>query len=163
METGALVVQLSMETGMYIELQSVLEEEQKAVIKRDYQGLYELVSKKEGILAGLSASAAARSLIIKDILKAVGPVTGPGLEALMGEMPPGEELEALQGACEKLAAVRERVMGLNHKNGLLIASSLAGLGRALDFLESFFMADTYLSTGLRGGNSLKGLRLRKGV
>jgi len=163
METGALVVQLSMETGMYIELQSVLEEEQKAVIKRDYQGLYGLVSKKESILAGLSASAAARGLIIKDLLKGAGPVKGPGLEALMGEMRPGEELEALQGAREKLAAVRERVMGLNHKNGRLIASSLAGLGRALDFLESFFMADTYLSTGLHGGKSRKGTRLREGV
>jgi len=148
---------------MYIELQSVLEEEQKAVIQRDYQGLYELVSKKEGILAGLSASAAARSLIIKDLLKASGPVKGPGLEALMGEMRPGEELEALTHARDRLAAVRERVMGLNQKNGRLIASSLAGLGRALDFLESFFLAGTYLSTGLRGGKSLKGLRLREGV
>jgi flagellar biosynthesis/type III secretory pathway chaperone len=54
-------------------------------------------------------------------------------------------------------------MGLNQKNGRLIASSLAGLGRALDFLESFFISDTYLSTGLRGGKARKGTRLREGV
>jgi len=148
---------------MYLELQSVLEEEHKADIKRDYEGLYELVAKKESILEGLSASASARSLIIKDLLKATGSLEGPGLEALMKEMRSGEEREALRRARDRLAAVRERVMGLNQKNGRLIASSLAGLGRALDFLESFFISDTYLSTGLRGGKARKGTRLREGV
>jgi len=162
MSAGALVEQLSMETGMYIELQSVLEEEQKAVIKRDYQGLYDVLSKKEEILSGLSAHASSRGALVASMLREAGKGEAQGLAALI-ELQEGTERAALRRAREGLARARERVRALNRRNRLLIASSLENLGRALDFLESFAMGGTYLSTGLRGAKSLKGTRLRKGV
>lgn len=162
MERETLVERLSMETGMYVKLQSVLEEEQKAVISRDYQGLYNVLSEKEEILSGLSAIASSRGVLIASMLKDTGAEPGKGLTALIG-LKSGAERAALNDARESLSEAREQVRMLNQRNRLLIRSSLCNLGRALDFLESFCLGGTYLSTGQRGGKALKGTRLRKGV
>jgi len=162
MERETLVERLSMETGMYIKLQSVLEEEQKAVISRDYHGLYNVLSEKEEILSGLSAIASARGALIASMLKDAGVEPGKGLTALIG-LKSGAEQAALKDARKGLSEARDKVRALNRKNRLLIRSSLQNLGRALDFLESFCIGGTYLASGQRGGKALKGARLRKGA
>ncbi len=147
---------------MYIELQSVLEEEREAVMKRDYQRLYEVVSKKDSILTGLSGLASSRSALVDNMLKEREDVVDRGLKTLIG-LQSGAERRALQDARDSLAGVRKKVGVLNERNRELIGASLGALGHAIDFLESFTSGGTYLSTGLRGGKSLKGVRLRKGV
>ncbi|MFQ5480458.1 MAG: flagellar protein FlgN [Thermodesulfobacteriota bacterium] len=162
MDRGSLLELLSMETGMYVKLQSVLEEESKTVISRDYKSLYAVLADKERVLAGLSKASAARSVMVCTMLEKSGYSGQRGLRALIGLFT-GRDKAALQGAADELCSALGRVAAMNKSNSLLISESLRNLGRSLDFLEAFFVKGTYQATGLVDGTSLKGSRLRKGV
>lgn len=148
---------------MYFKLQSVLEEEQKAVISRDYKSLYELLSNKERILADIRKVSAGRSAMVASMLRKCGGGKGAkGLTALTGLLE-GLEKSSLTEAGRALFAAMEKTAAMNKRNSLLIGASLENLGRSLDFLEAFFLRGTYESTGLVGGKTVRGARYRKGV
>ncbi len=147
---------------MYVKLQSVLEEERKAVISRDFMYLYEVLSAKDPLLAGLSSISARRVEAVSSLLEKKGQKAQKGLKALMA-LSAGKEKSALKETAGELSEAMERVAELNKSNHLLIAESLSNLGRSLDFLEAFFVRGTYQSTGLVDGKAVKGARLRKGV
>jgi len=147
---------------MYIKLQSVLEDERKSVIARDYTSLYKVLREKDSILAALSHTATERADLVKSMLDNMGAIGERGLGALI-KVREGREKSALKEGEKSLSAAMERVSEMNKSNALLIGASLVNLGRSLEFLEAFFISGTYKPTGLVGGKAVKGLRLRKGV
>lgn len=146
---ASLAERLFMETDLYLELQSVLEDERRAIIERDYQGLQDLLGRKDALVTRISRLAEERGRV-------VGHGKGPDMVA-------GGPSRDASEARRALIAAMKTVRTMNTRNRLLIRTSLNNVKSTLDLIESFCTAGTYCPNGNVRAKPLKGVSLNKGV
>ncbi len=149
MKGQTLAERLFMETDLYLELQSVLEDERSAIIDRDYQRLHELLARKDSLITRIAELASKRGR------------TGAAEDARKSR--DAEERRAVAMASDALGGAMRAVRTLNTRNRLLIRASLQSVNSTLDLIESFCTAGTYSHAGHLRAKSLKGVSLNKGV
>jgi len=149
MSGASLSERLFLETDLYVELQSVLEDERRAIIERDYQGLNDLLARKDALITRIAGLAEQRGRL---------GVNGKGAEQMGGGQ--GRDMAEARGA---LGAAMKTVRTMNTHNRLLIRASLQNVNSTLDLIESFCTAGTYCPTGHVQAKPLKGVSLNKGV
>jgi len=164
-DTKILAQNLRREISLYKELVAVLQGETRAVVERDYRGLYDVVVHKESILGSLEQAGRARNELTDRLCKELGLSRGETpLASIIEEIPCSvDQRDELRGLCDTLKALRDSAFEINKVNCQAVRTSLENINKTLGLLGNLLIKDTYEPTGRVGSLELKGSRLSEGV
>ena len=158
-----LVEHLAKEMTLYRDLISILQRETRALVERDYEGLYEIVTSKEHILMKLAFLDGRRSEIIRRIGKSLGfGDREVRLSDIISKAEPPHR-ERLKEHQTTILAFLNSIKEINDINNFVARGSLENIKKALGFLGNFISSGTYKSTGTVEEMVVKGSRLCEGV
>lgn len=169
MDLRPLIDHLEVEIKLYKELITVLQKETEDLVTRDYETLYNTVTRKESLLSQIASLTVKRFEVIEGVASLVGLKGEAKLSEIIErvERIPGvakvKEFKELKGTTETIVTLLESIKDINKVNKIAVEGSLDNINKTLNFIGSFFNANAYNPSGVSETMDFKGGRLSEGA